>query len=708
VALRIGQLWGSPREQARRTADYARAIQGLDGRRPTLDVLPMEATRLARGMLTSKALARGRGRPWPLAFTRQLDPGDPGFIPRSLLPFVLNQNFRDWVAVGLPDHDDEAVVDPGGWLTPWRDGPSVAVWVGDSRRLYTLGPLPGWGEDDGHALEQTREGPVVRTTARRGDVQVELDVFPTVIEGDLVWGLTARVRLLAPAPRPVRVGFAIRPANPEGVSPIFDLERRDDGWWLVDGRPFAYVPHPGHELRLSSWARGDVYGMMGGVLRQGRVGRPSGDARTRLRCPAGLATGAELYRVNMSPGDSFKRTLYCSRREVGEVLRRSSATRLVQGAIADWDGALRSGCRTEVPVYSKLLMQARTSLLAMTDRNDVTCGPLQHARAPGGAALHLAALVRMGHRHRAARVLRGLPAKDPTGALNVSKMVWACVDHVRMTGDQALAKELMPWLLKKAKGLTRERPAPNAPVVESIWVSAALRGVAEVARSQGRKEASKLAMAAAERLETLRTRLGSGPVPSSPDGDLDSAAVRALVACWPLDLLPADEPALQATLDWLLRHCMHQGGLFHDVEHAGVNPVMTAVMAQVRLRAGDPGALEHLDYLAENASSAGTWPEAFLPGRGGVVGEGDHAPACAAFIMLVRDLFVREEGDELHLFHGADARWWSGETVIEGLPTAFGPVDLLVRDGRVRLRGRWRRPPAEVICHAPLEFTLGR
>lgn len=704
--MRLSKFFGDP-QRALPAADYARALQGLEGRRPSLDALPIEAARMARGLLTSKALAAGRACPWPQAFTRQLDPGDPGFIPRSLLPFVLNQSYRDWVALGLPDHDNEALVDPAGWLTPVRNGPSVAVWVGDSRNLWTLGPLPGWGEDNECDVSQTRDGPVVHTVATRGDVRVEVDCFPTVIEGRLVFGITARVRLLAPAPRPVRVGFAIRPANPQGVAPIFDLERRGDGWWLVNGEPFALVPHAGHELRLSSWAAGDVYGMLGGALRQGPRRRRDSDARQKLRCPAGLATGAELYRVNLSPDDTFKRTLYCSAEDsVGEVLRRSSASRLLQGAKADWTGTLRSGTRVELPCYGRLFDQARTSLLALTDRSNVTCGPAEHRFMPGGAALHLAALVRLGHRHRAARVLRGFPSRSLKGT-DLAKALWTCSDHLHQTGDEALRRELTPWMLKKARGLQKAEIAEEAPLIDHIWACAALREASEMALQAGQKGARDLGLEAATRLEDIRARLGEGPVAARPGGDLDSSAVRVLVACWPLGLLPADDPALQSTLAWLLKHCMHRGGLFHDVEHAGINPVMTAVIAQLQLRSGvDPQ--PHVEYLAEHASGAGTWPEAFHPGRGGVLGEGDHAPAAAAFVLLIRDLLVREEGDVLHLFHEADPRWWQGHVVLEGLPTRFGPIDLQAADGRVRLRGIWRSPPADIVCHAPLELVVTR
>ena len=95
-----------------------------------------------------------------------------------------------------------------------------------------------WGEDAGLELRQERLGaePVVRTTAIRDEFMVEVDVFPAVVDGTLVTGVTARVRVLAPAPRPMRVGSAIRPANPEGAAPVFQLERTEEvGAFLITG-----------------------------------------------------------------------------------------------------------------------------------------------------------------------------------------------------------------------------------------------------------------------------------------------------------------------------------------------------------------------------------------------------------------------------------------------------------------------------------------
>jgi len=714
---------------ARFVSRCTRALQALQSGALHTDLLPLGARIVTRGVLTSQLMSVGRNNPWPYAFTRQTDPRDPGFLPRSLLPLHLNLSFRDWATVGLPGVDREAIVDPGGWITPLRDGPSIAVWVGDSRRMWTMGPLPGWGEDAELDLHQERiaGSPLVRTTARRADITVQVDAWPLVVQGKMVFGVTARVRLDAPAPRPVRVGFAIRPANPEGVAPTFSLERRDDGWWLADGRPFAFVPHPGDTLCLSTWARGDAYGRVGGMLRDRRSRGLRGDGADAVNCPVGMATGCEIYRTNLSPGETFKRTLYAAADvEVGDALRRSSASRLVAGARADWEGITRAGARFELPVHGGVFDSCRTTLLALLDRGAVTAGPFTyHDFWYRDAAYHLAALARLGFLRQAAEVLATWPGRqDRSGAWlahggawdGTGGAIWALVDHVRLSGDLRLLKETWPALQKAARYLMSKQvdglmPAgasashlgpPDRYYWDACWACAGLREAARAARwMKKEKQARAFSMAHGEMLDRLRVHMGEGPVPAAPGRAMDSAAATVLAGVWPLGIFSASEPALRKTARWLLDHCMHDGGLFHDVVHSGVSPYLTCGLAQYRICRSDPGAAEHLDHLAANASPAGGWPEAYLPGRGGVMGDGEMAWAAASFAMLCRNLILREDGATLHLFQGADARWWGDEVVVEGAPTAFGPSRLHLRGGELRLDADWREAPTRVIWHKP-------
>ncbi|MCB9763750.1 MAG: hypothetical protein H6739_28535 [Alphaproteobacteria bacterium] len=721
------------RDDTRFVTTCTRALRGLegDGAVPA-QLFPMGARFVARGTLTARMLSVGRDRPWPYAFARQIDPADPGYLPRSMLPLHLNLSYRNWTALSLPGRDEVAWVDPAGWLTPAVDGPSIAVWVGDSRTVYTLEPLPGWGEDPGALPVQRRlgDGPFVRTTAVRGEVEVEVDAWPAVVDRHVVFGLTARVRLRAPAPRPVRVGFAFRPANPEGVAPVFQCERRDDGWWFLDGRPFAFLPHAGSEHRLSNWHDGDVYGMVGGALRGGRSARQARAGGAAVTCEAGFAHGCELYRVNLSPGETFKRTLYaCAVEAAGGVLRRSSATRLFAGVQADWRGITRAGARVELPVADATFRAARTTLLAMTDSRDVarnTRGVSYH-----DAAAHLGALTRLGFGRRAADVLRTFPRRqersggwrshggeqDGTGPA-----IFAIADHVRLTGDDTLTTQLWPAVRKGARWILDTVEDGMMPAGwsaahlgpadryhwDALWSCAGLREAAWLARRAGDADSERaFTVAHGEWLDRLRARFGEGPVPAASGRHMDSAAASVLCAVWPLGMLSATEPCMRETVAWLLRSCMHDAGLFHDVVHSGVNGALTGLLAETRLQAGDPGAVSHLDYLAAQAWPTGVWPEAFHPLRGGVMGDGDHPWAAAEFAMLCRNLVLWEDGATLHLFRGADRRWWDGPTVLEGLPTAFGRVNLETEPGRLRLDAVWRRRPARVVWHTP-EGVTGR
>lgn len=717
-------------EETRFAASCGRALRGLEGGGGVpLELLPMGTRMVAQGALTTRLLSTGRTRPWPIGFTKQLDPEEPGFLPRALLPIHVNLFYRDWTTVGLPGWEKEAVVDPGGWVTPERDGPSVAVWVGDSRKLYTLGPLPGWGKDSDYELSQERidDYPMVKTTGRRGDTQVEIEVFPAVVNGQWVVGITTRVRNLAPASRPIRVGFALRPANPEGASPVFDLAREDSGLWQVNGSPFLYLPRSGDEIHLRTGDQGDVYSLAGGVLREGTLSRGETNPVREVQCDAGQATGCEIYRINLSPGETFKRTAYAvTEASVAEVLRRSSATRLVSGMKADFRGLVRAGSSIELPVHGDLFKTTRTTLLALCDTDTITPGPATyHHFFFRDAAYLLAALNRLGFGRRVATILSAYAGRQARDGSWISQggewdgtgqAIWSIMDHVRHTGNQKLLKRLYPSIAKGAQWIERTQEKGLMPpgwsaehlgpadqyYWDSIWSCAGLREAAAAADQLGkRRDAEQFMRSHGAMLEFLRNSFGKGPVPAAPGRDLNSAAVSILSASWPLGLLAAREPCLVSTIQWLHDNSLRGGALFHDVVHSGINPYLTCHLAQAKLMAGMEGACEHLDALARGASPTGCWPEAYLPGRGGVMGDGDHGWAAAEFAMLQRNLLVWEEGGVLHLFRGTDRRWWEGHTLVEDLPTVFGNLDLELLDGHLRVEGRWREAPNRVVWHKP-------
>ena len=100
------------------------------------DLVPVGAQTLVRALRTRAATQLGAGWVWPTWLERQNDPSSPSFVPRGSLPFLVNATHRNWTAVGNLDARREAIVDPGGLVTPWYDGWSLDWWIGADDRWH--------------------------------------------------------------------------------------------------------------------------------------------------------------------------------------------------------------------------------------------------------------------------------------------------------------------------------------------------------------------------------------------------------------------------------------------------------------------------------------------------------------------------------------------------------------------------------------------
>jgi len=170
-----------------------------------------------------------------------------------------------------------------------------------------------------------------------------------------------------------------------------------------------------------------------------------------------------------------------------------------------------------------------------------------------------------------------------------------------------------------------------------------------------------------------------GAIPASPYRRLDAGAVGSLVADYPLQLTRPGHARIDRTVRFLLENCFHGGAFFQDMIHSGINVYLTLCIAQTLLRSGDNRYRALMEAVAGLASSTGQWPEAIHPStRGGCMGDGQHGWAAAEWVMMIRNLFVREEGKGLILGSGVLPRWLDN-----GRSVGFGPT--LTPFGSVRV-----------------------
>jgi hypothetical protein len=189
---------------------------------------------------------------------------------------------------------------------------------------------------------------------------------------------------------------------------------------------------------------------------------------------------------------------------------------------------------------------------------------------------------------------------------------------------------------------------------------------------------------------------------------MDAGAIGSIVAGYPLQLLPADDPRLLGTIDFLINESFYAGGFFQDMIHSGINAYLTLHIAQVDLRAGNPRYFDHLQAVARLASPTGQWPEAIHPRTlGGCMGDGQHVWAAAEWVLMMRSLFVREEQDRLILCSGIPKHWLvAGRPLRLGpTPTSFGTVTVEVEpigdDVQVRWQPHWHAAAPEIEVRLP-------
>jgi len=118
-------------------------------------------------------------------------------------------------------------------------------------------------------------------------------------------------------------------------------------------------------------------------------------------------------------------------------------------------------------------------------------------------------------------------------------------------------------------------------------------------------------------------------------------------------------------------------------------------------------ALLNLKWCVENPSCPGAWMEAMKSRQNrqgryelapGIIGDVPHGWVAAHYILLVRDMLAREEGDKLHVLACVPPEWFADGKAIELLyaPTMFGLLDLQVKteNGRTRIRMTAEQPPS--------------
>ncbi|PWB65030.1 MAG: hypothetical protein C3F14_05945 [Deltaproteobacteria bacterium] len=710
--------------RARGLIDPWKILSRLEGfAQPLEGKVPLELIRAglvfhSRGLLNTGAIQHNLDWIWPFWVERQYDPTDESFIPRAFSITHVNLTHRNWTAVGVPGCKELPIVDPRGLVTPFWDGWSLDAWVvaRDGRRL-----VPSRLDDAGQSLDLDDGVAVVTRSAWNG-----MELLSRA-EVDEKGGLPAcRLSLTARSGGEAVLVVALRPYNPEGVSFVEEVRLdRGSACWRVGRHQVVAFDPPADRYGFSDYHSGDIHTRLFET-----------DDRAGIRCKVGMATAAALYAID---GNAARQVL------VNVPLEPESPRRIHGNEGAGWKRALAGTSILRLPEKRmQFLFDAAVRSLVLHSPGDVYPGPYTYKRFWfRDAAFILHALMCAGLADRAERVLDTFPGRQThTGLFHSQEgewdsngeALWILSRYCELTGRgpkpewrRAIERGAL-WISRNRlpagqderyggllpPGFSAEHLGPNDYYYwDDFWGVAGLRAAAglleslaeERAASGFREEADRFQETVERSLARVALRLGRPAMPASPTRRLDSGAVGSLAAGYPLKLFGQRDARLLDTAEFLLARCLVNGGFYQDIIHSGMNPYLTLHLAQVLLRAGDPRASGLVRTVADLASPTGQWPEAVHPRTGGgCMGDGHHVWASAEWVLMLRNGFLREEGDGLILASGILPEWLEpgAEISFGPAPSSFGEVSVAVLPRReeveVQWNGSWRGlpPPIEV------------
>lgn len=644
----------------------------------------------ARGLINSRVIQHNLDWVWPYWVERQFDPTDTAFVPRAFSITHINLTNRNWTAIGQPDVDELPIVDPRGLLTPLYDGWSLDGWLlaEDGRCL-----LPSRAKQ-ARQWQELGDTPVVVTETVQDGLKLTSRSRVAIENGRPVCKLTLR----AESDGTASLVLSLRPANPEGVSFVQQVQlKEDNNGWLVDGTQTVKFDRAPASHHVSDYKQGDVH-----------IHLLDRQQESQGKCDVGMVTAAALFPV--TAGEPSELTVSIPLEVAG----------LAPAGPDAWHRVREDTARLECPDEKyRFLYDAAVTSLILHSPKDVYPGPYTYKRFWfRDAAFIIHALLNVGLTERAERALNQFPDRQMRDGYFRSQegewdangeVLWILDRFCQLTGRDLPERWEAPvmkgarWIRKKRlsgnlnvphaglfpAGFSAEHLGPNDYYYwDDFWGIAGLKAAANLLRDQDHEASESFAAAAREFNEALERSLASceqrlrrPAMPASPYRRLDAGAIGSLAAGYPTQLMKPDDERLLDCADFLIDQCFVHGAFYQDMIHSGLNAYLTLHVAQVLLRAGDRRHVELMDAVADMASPTGQWPEAIHPATGGgCMGDGHHVWAAAEWVVMIRNCFIREEGNRLILASGIPERWLAQENPIRfgPAPTRFGTVTVTI------------------------------
>jgi hypothetical protein len=311
--------------------------------------------------------------------------------------------------------------------------------------------------------------------------------------------------------------------------------------------------------------------------------------------------------------------------------------------------------------------------------------------------------------------------------------IWIYGQHYLITHDLAFAEKVYPSVQKAVAWLQQARstdplhlipvtaPGDNENITghvtgHNFWALIGLKNAIALADALGRKKdardwRSQYADFYATLMKVLNrvTASTGGYIPPGLEGE-HGEDWGNMLAIYPELLLDPKDPKVTATLK--ATRDKYQEGIMTYGDGKWLHHYLTMENTETEVIRGDQQmAIEELYALLLHTSSThagfefAIWPWST---RDFATNLAPHGTFAAKFRILLRDMLVREQGNDLHLLSCVSPEWMkAGATIdVHRADTVFGQINfdlqvLEVGRARIKLDNQWDHVPDRIVLHLP-------
>ncbi|MDZ7266146.1 MAG: hypothetical protein ONB48_02290 [candidate division KSB1 bacterium] len=439
----------------------------------------------------------------------------------------------------------------------------------------------------------------------------------------------------------------------------------------------------------------------------------------RARLTAHEMAGLISYQFSLAAGESRRLVLMIPARPLAPGVGDSPHDPQLAAAqtAAQWQKFLEAGARFDFP-EAKIGQTLRAHLIynAILFGEPARLNPSHFGQAGEAAA----AFDLMGHHSLAEKILRGIIQRLPANRHAVdstSTATWetlarlsrAVRQHLEFNNESPTGRAFLQAVRDKLQQATGHSPAPAV-----AWQVCALENAATIARVSGLSTLAEHYLQQHEGLQaTLRQQLFRRSSTSGTTGAskrmTDAEARELLQAAVAAQVVDPGDAGVSAAIHTL--RSSFEEGLYVRPADGSLDPHITLLLAEAALLRNEPDmAVQDLYALLLHTSAShqliGTKMQPWSEREELEINLPGEAPG-AKLITLVRNMLLREQGRDLHLFPAASPAWMKpgGKITLTQASTKFGRISLAATTLADRLvidlEQRWQVVPRYLWFHVP-------